>query len=506
MGKQLGLACPKLKQRGHGKWSFRLRVPDELVPLVGKQWLRGSGYATSKAAEDDGLEQLAKVRAGQRSIGGLTVDTYLTDLWLPGKRRLRPTTLSRYEQYIRLHIRPYIGIMPLAALRSDHLAAAYQRIEESNATRARPVGPATIADVHAMLKTALTDAVHQRMIPFNPADGVELPEYARQEVEPWEADEVGAFLDEAASDRLAAMYELIALHGVRRGEACGASWPGLAVDRSVLRITQQIVKRDTEYGVWPPKTRSGKRLVDLDATTLGSLLAHKLRQDNERDVVGPGWDNGTLPDEHGHPVKLSGLMFTRPDGRYLDPQFVTRRMQQIARRVGLCTTIREAAPAGATEVVVGVRYRPAEGTWTLYRDREAIGEMTVIGVTGMRGSRALLHLAEPLPVDLGVGDDLGERLLSRRRLHDLRHSSASIQLAEGVDIALVSKRLGHSSPAITGSLYVHLLRSSGQRAAEVVAAAVPRRRAHNVPTTTAETSKAPTGADVPPGQSLDREL
>lgn len=48
---------------------------------------------------------------------------------------------------------------------------------------------------------------------------------------------------------------------------------------------------------------------------------------------------------------------------------------------------------------------------------------------------------------------------------------ASIQLAEGVDITLVSKRFGHSSPAITGNLYVHPLRSSGQRAAEAVVAA-----------------------------------
>ncbi|EFC84074.1 hypothetical protein [Parafrankia sp. EUN1f] len=41
--KQLGTHCPKLKRAGHGKWSYRLRVPDELVELVGKQYLRGSG-------------------------------------------------------------------------------------------------------------------------------------------------------------------------------------------------------------------------------------------------------------------------------------------------------------------------------------------------------------------------------------------------------------------------------------------------------------------------------
>ncbi|WP_241831970.1 hypothetical protein [Parafrankia soli] len=43
-----------------------------------------------------------------------------------------------------------------------------------------------------------------------------------------------------------------------------------------------------------------------------------------------------------------------------------------------------------------------------------------------------------------------------------------------MDLALVSKRLGHSSSSITANLYVHLLRSAGQQAAETVAAAIPR--------------------------------
>ncbi len=87
----------------------------------------------------------------------------------------------------------------------------------------------------------------------------------------------------------------------------------------------------------------------------------------------------------------------------------------------------------------------------------------------------ILHLAEPLPFDLECGDELGEKPLSRQWLHGLRHRNASIRFAEGVDITLVSKRLGHSSPAITGRLYAHLLRPADQAVAEKVANAVPRR-------------------------------
>ena len=61
------------------------------------------------------------------------------------------------------------------------------------------------------------------------------------------------------------------------------------------------------------------------------------------------------------------------------------------------------------------------------------------------------------------------------RLHDLRHGQASLMLAAGVPIALVSKRLGHSSIALTPDTYSHLLEGVGRDAAERAASLVPRR-------------------------------
>jgi hypothetical protein len=64
--------------------------------------------------------------------------------------------------------------------------------------------------------------------------------------------------------------------------------------------------------------------------------------------------------------------------------------------------------------------------------------------------------------------------LPRRRLHDLRHGAASLQLAAGVPMAVVSKRLGHSSLSMTADTYSHLLEGVGRQAAEAGAAMVPR--------------------------------
>jgi hypothetical protein len=57
------------------------------------------------------------------------------------------------------------------------------------------------------------------------------------------------------------------------------------------------------------------------------------------------------------------------------------------------------------------------------------------------------------------------RLVRRRklpllRLHDLRHSYASLAFAAGVPLQVVSESLGHASIAITAGIYVHLLDES----------------------------------------------
>jgi integrase len=62
--------------------------------------------------------------------------------------------------------------------------------------------------------------------------------------------------------------------------------------------------------------------------------------------------------------------------------------------------------------------------------------------------------------------------LSPIRLHDLRHSVASILLAKGVHPKVVSEQLGHATIALTLDTYSHVIPSLQQEAAGVIAAAV----------------------------------
>jgi integrase len=52
---------------------------------------------------------------------------------------------------------------------------------------------------------------------------------------------------------------------------------------------------------------------------------------------------------------------------------------------------------------------------------------------------------------------LGPDVLSTIRLHDLRHTHATLLLRDGVRIKVVSERLGHANAMITLGVYAHVM-------------------------------------------------
>ena len=62
--------------------------------------------------------------------------------------------------------------------------------------------------------------------------------------------------------------------------------------------------------------------------------------------------------------------------------------------------------------------------------------------------------------------------LPRIRLHDLRHTHATLALAAGIHPKVVSERLGHSTVAFTMDVYSHAIPSMEAEAAETIAALV----------------------------------
>ena len=77
----------------------------------------------------------------------------------------------------------------------------------------------------------------------------------------------------------------------------------------------------------------------------------------------------------------------------------------------------------------------------------------------------------PMPIPDTTADKMKEDAEERAgiphiRVHDLRHSYASLLINKGTDIAVISRLMGHGSPAITYKIYSHFYPETNYKAIE----------------------------------------
>ena len=104
------------------------------------------------------------------------------------------------------------------------------------------------------------------------------------------------FLNSIQGDRLYAAYHLIALRGLRRGEAAGLRWCDVDLEGATAVISQQLQQYGGHLAACPPKT--GSKAAE-DTATLVIQAATASRE--------PG-DPGADP-ESGHCAGASGPRF-----------------------------------------------------------------------------------------------------------------------------------------------------------------------------------------------------
>src|SRR5204863_8864585 len=94
----------------------------------------------------------------------------------------------------------------------------------------------------------------------------------------WSVEQLRTFLGRVEADRLYAGYLLLAMTGMRRGEALGLSWQDVDVANGRVSIVPTLVATDYETRFSTPKTDRGRRTVALDRATLATLIEHRERQ------------------------------------------------------------------------------------------------------------------------------------------------------------------------------------------------------------------------------------
>jgi integrase len=282
------------------------------------------GFATRKECQAALSKVLVAVEARTFTPPTrITVKAFLLSEWLPAvKGTLRPTTYASYTMLAREHIIPRLGSLQLQKLTAPAINALYAYLlEEGRVCGRGGLSPSSVRRVHAVLHRACHDAVRWGRLTVNPVDAADPPRASAEHPDRlpvWSAEQLSSFLAHVADDRLFALWRVLAMTGMRRGEALGLGWEDLDMEMGHLTIRRAWVPVNGVGQMSEPKTRRGRRTIALDPVTLEALQGHAARQADEQSDCRGVWTD-------------SGLVFTGTDGQPLQPWAVSKAFRDLSK-------------------------------------------------------------------------------------------------------------------------------------------------------------------------------
>jgi integrase len=332
-------------------------------------------------ANDERLKLLDNNRRGVPSISsGMTLDSYL-DYWLRevAAHELRRSTFERYRALVEDYIRPHIGTKKLNRLTPGDVRRLMAILDRRPGKGGRPLSGRTRQFIHAVLRSALQHAVREDLVGRNVAKLVSPPKADTAEITPLDRQQARKFLDAAQQHWLCALWLLLLMTGLRRGEVLGLAWSDVDLDSGTMQVRRTLQKINGEFFFGEPKSRRSRRAVTLPMVCIHALRRHREVAAARADVV--QW--------HPLPHQLPNLIFTTRTGRPIDPRSINKAFERLLKRAAI----------------------------------------------------------------------------NPSRVHDLRHTCASLLLLDGASDREVMELLGHSSTNITMNIYAHVLDESKRRLA-----------------------------------------
>jgi integrase len=373
---------------------------------------RKAVYGRTRREASDKLTRLLNDVQNQAALPDerQTVAQFL-ERWLEHKKaRLRPRAWLTYEQAVRLHLVPGVGTIPLAKLTASQLDAWFRRHQE-NGTSAR-----NICYARTVLRAALGQARKWRAVRENVAALVEPPRHRAKHIQPLSPEQARALLSAAKKHRLSALVSVATALGLRLGEALGLAWNDVDLTAGVLTIRQALERSGGDSTARRPLIAERRELRKrMAAAPKRSQERRELRR--ELEALRIKWRTVRTSLQLAEPKSVRSRRTIRL------PMIVVEALRQHRTRQR-----KERLAAGATWADTGLVFTSPIGS--PLEPRQATREF-----------HGILSAAN----------------LPSIRFHDLRHTAATLLLAQGVDPRTIMETLGHSQISLTLNTYSHVL-------------------------------------------------
>lgn len=424
------MAPPRKRQAGDGsvsayntqngvRYRFEARIPTNPDdPDAGTKRVVRGGFTTRTQAAAEGRKLLTGTSTTSARVrGAQTFGAYVTT-WLAGLD-LADTTMAGYRKLARLHILPALGDRTIPKVTPTVLAAHYRHLQTAGRRDPGHEGEGlsanTVLKVHVLIGQILDAAVADHLIVVNAARHHNArpptPKAVRAqkpEIHPWEAHHVKAFL----------------------------TWCQAA--------------GDTRYAAWAVAVRTGVRRGELlglqwrDLDQVASAISVR------RAVV--------LIKEHGQGEHMAIKPPKSGKSRVIALDTGTVKLLTDWRRQRAALSLELAAPtAFVFGDLTGQPQHPERLTRQFQRSVAQCRAAQVADAQRASGVGRPADLADVVPTV---------------RLHDLRHTHATLLLQQGVSPKVIQERLGHANIAITLDIYSHVLPTMQASAADLLASAL----------------------------------
>lgn len=354
-------------------WYYRVDLPPG--PDGRRRQKRVSGFPTEREARKALAKAAVDVQEGRLRYSPRKTVAELAEEWLAvvGPNR-KATTVANYRMLCQAYIVPRIGSKRLDRLSAPDVQRLYADLRTAGGRNGRPLSGTQVRNIHRVLHNMLGYGRRMGYLAVNPADAAEKPKEDTAERSVYTPEQVRRFLAAAREDRLGALWHLVIATGLRRAEVAGLRWRDVDLEGTPPTLTVRVGRTAAGRTVVEsdPKTRSGRRTIVLDASTVEVLRLHAERMLAEAEELGlPGLSPYVFVDEVGepfHPVRITRLLhlFQRTIGL---PEITLHDLRHTSATVALI--------AGVHPKVVSERHGHASTRITLDRYSHVIESMQV---------------------------------------------------------------------------------------------------------------------------------
>ncbi len=351
-----------MRERAPGTWELIVSTGRDASTGSYRRVIRTVKGLTKREAKAALAELEVSVAQGRVGADDPTL-AVLLERWMEHLTAIgrADTTLYNYRRNINKEIVPALGTIRLSKLTAQDIDRLYVKLRKRN------LKPATIHQVHAVLRGSLNQAIRWGLVHRNVATLASPPPLEQSELQPPEPEMVRALLREAfAHDPMFGLYVRMAIAiGARRAEICGLRWTDVDLDAGTVSVMRSHIAIPGARGDRPTKTRS-TRTVSLDPGTVEAL----------RDAWAEAMRIAAMAGMNEHQRRLHYVFSFEPLGREAwRPDVPSKRWEVVRERVpgGVAVRLHDLRHFQATQLLdagvpvptVAARLGHASGTTTM---------------------------------------------------------------------------------------------------------------------------------------------